>query len=44
MPVESDIPELTGKQVLVQIRHAGVCHTDVHLWAGAFVGRAVLVP
>jgi D-arabinose 1-dehydrogenase-like Zn-dependent alcohol dehydrogenase len=36
MPVESEIPELTGTQVLVKISHAGVCHTDLHLWEGAY--------
>lgn len=36
VPVESDIPGLTGTQVLVKISHAGVCHTDVHLWEGAY--------
>lgn len=36
VPVESEIPELSGSQVLVKISHAGVCHTDVHLWEGAY--------
>lgn len=36
MPVESEIPELEGNQVLVKISHAGVCHTDLHLWEGAY--------
>lgn len=34
--VESEIPELTGTQVLVKVSHAGVCHTDIHLWEGAY--------
>lgn len=36
VPVESEIPELEGTQVLVKISHAGVCHTDIHLWEGEY--------
>ena len=36
VPVESELPELTENQVLVKISRAGVCHTDVHLWEGAY--------
>ena len=28
VPVESDIPGLTGTQVLVKISHAGVCQNN----------------
>ncbi len=30
------LPELTGSEVLVRIRGAGVCHSDLHLWEGHF--------
>ena len=36
VPVESEIPVLLGTQVLVKISHAGVCHTDLHIWEGAY--------
>lgn len=36
VPVESEIPQLEGSQTLVKIIRAGVCHTDVHLWEGAY--------
>lgn len=29
-------PEISGQQVLVRIRHCGVCHTDLHLHDGFF--------
>lgn len=29
-------PEPTGTEVLVQVRGAGVCHSDVHLWEGHY--------
>lgn len=31
---ETPVPK--GREVLVKITHAGVCHTDIHLWDGDF--------
>ncbi len=31
---ENPVPQ--GRQVLLRITHAGVCHSDVHLWKGYF--------
>ncbi|MCV6595182.1 MAG: alcohol dehydrogenase [Silicimonas sp.] len=36
VPVESDLPELTGTQVLVKVARSGVCHTDLHVWEGCY--------
>src|SRR5688572_7780672 len=27
-----------GEQVLVRVRSAGVCHSDLHLWEGGYAG------
>jgi alcohol dehydrogenase, propanol-preferring len=33
-------PKPTGTEVLVEITHCGVCHTDLHFWDGEFnLGR-----
>jgi D-arabinose 1-dehydrogenase-like Zn-dependent alcohol dehydrogenase len=32
--VEETNPTPQGTEVLVRITAAGVCHSDVHLWAG----------
>ena len=32
----SDLPSLTGTQVLVKLDACGVCHSDVHIWDGYF--------
>ncbi|HEY4250220.1 MAG TPA: alcohol dehydrogenase [Roseomonas sp.] len=29
-------PEPAGKQVLLEITHAGVCHSDLHIWEGEY--------
>lgn len=34
--VEKDIPQPTGTEVLVQVKAAGLCHTDLHLWEGYY--------
>ena len=34
--VEIDAPRPTGEQVLVRVRSAGVCHSDLHLWEGGY--------
>ncbi len=32
--IEQPTPEPTGTQVLVEVTHCGVCHSDVHFWEG----------
>ena len=34
--VESELPQPTGDEVLVEISHCGVCHSDVHFHDGYF--------
>lgn len=34
--LELPTPEPTGKQVLLEITHAGVCHSDLHIWEGEY--------
>src|SRR5829696_8398651 len=34
--VESGTPEPTGTQVLLRVRAAGVCHSDLHIWKGGY--------
>ncbi len=34
--IELPTPEPTGKQVLLEVTHAGVCHSDLHIWEGEF--------
>ncbi|MFY7872005.1 MAG: alcohol dehydrogenase [Limnohabitans sp.] len=34
--VEKPIPEPQGTEVLLKVRAAGVCHTDLHLWEGHY--------
>ncbi|MDC0147447.1 alcohol dehydrogenase [Alphaproteobacteria bacterium] len=34
--VESEIPQPTGTEVLIEISHCGVCHSDVHFHDGYF--------
>ena len=29
-------PEPTGKQVLLEVTHCGVCHSDLHVWEGYY--------
>jgi len=29
-------PEPMGQQVLLEITHAGVCHSDLHIWEGGY--------
>jgi len=33
---EVPMPEPTGAQVLVKVSHAGVCHSDLHIWDGYY--------
>jgi propanol-preferring alcohol dehydrogenase len=32
--IELPTPEPTGSQVLLEVTHAGVCHSDIHIWEG----------
>jgi alcohol dehydrogenase/propanol-preferring alcohol dehydrogenase len=34
--IEWPTPEPTGKQVLLEVTHAGVCHSDIHIWEGQY--------
>jgi alcohol dehydrogenase, propanol-preferring len=34
--IDLPTPEPEGSQVLLEVTHCGVCHTDVHLWEGYF--------
>lgn len=34
--IETDTPEPAGKEVLVETRHCGVCHSDLHIHEGFF--------
>ncbi|MGG5885540.1 alcohol dehydrogenase [Falsiroseomonas sp. HC035] len=34
--IEMPTPEPTGKQVLLEVTHAGVCHSDLHIWEGEY--------
>jgi alcohol dehydrogenase/propanol-preferring alcohol dehydrogenase len=34
--IELPTPEPTGKQVLLEVTHAGVCHSDLHIWDGEY--------
>ncbi len=35
-PLEAPTPVPGGTEVLIEVRHCGVCHTDVHLREGSF--------
>lgn len=34
--IEVTRPEPTGSEVLLKVRAAGVCHTDIHVWEGGY--------
>ena len=34
--VEKEIPTPQGSEVLVRVKAAGLCHTDLHLWEGHY--------
>ncbi len=34
--VDWPTPEPVGKQVLLEVTHAGVCHSDLHIWEGEY--------
>ena len=33
---EMDIPKPSGNQVVIKVKAAGVCHSDLHLWEGGY--------
>lgn len=35
---ELDVPEPRGSEVLIRVKSAGVCHSDIHLWEGGYEG------
>ena len=38
--IELPTPEPQGTEVLLEVTHCGVCHSDLHLWEGSFdLGR-----
>ena len=34
--IEKPTPEPTGTEVLIEVTHCGVCHSDLHLWDGYY--------
>ena len=34
--MEMPTPDPTGKQVLLEVTHCGVCHSDLHIWEGYY--------
>ncbi|UFN50337.1 alcohol dehydrogenase [Roseomonas sp. OT10] len=34
--IELPTPEPVGKQVLLEVTHCGVCHSDLHIWEGEY--------
>lgn len=34
--MELPTPEPTGEQVLLEVTHCGVCHSDLHIWEGYY--------
>ena len=36
---ELPVPRSKHDQVLVRVKSAGVCHSDLHLWKGGYVGH-----
>lgn len=32
--VERETPQPVGTEVLVRVKAAGLCHTDLHIWEG----------
>jgi alcohol dehydrogenase/propanol-preferring alcohol dehydrogenase len=35
-PMEFPTPEPVGEQVLIEVTHCGVCHSDLHIWEGGY--------
>lgn len=35
-PLEVETPKPLGREVLLKVRAAGVCHSDIHIWEGGY--------
>ena len=35
-PIDLPTPEPTGTQILLEVTHCGVCHSDLHIWEGYY--------
>ena len=35
-PVDVATPQPVGEEVLIEVRAAGVCHSDLHIWEGSY--------
>jgi len=33
---ELELPQASGNEVIVKVKAAGVCHSDLHLWEGGY--------
>ncbi len=33
---ELETPKASGNEVIVKVKAAGVCHSDLHLWEGGY--------
>lgn len=42
--VETDVPAIGSEDVLIKVRAAGICGTDLHILAGEYEARYPLVP
>ena len=34
--IDLPMPEPTGREILLEVTHCGVCHSDLHLWDGYY--------
>ena len=34
--VDQPTPQPSGTQVLIRVKAAGVCHSDLHIWEGGY--------
>ena len=34
--VDQPTPQPSGTQVLIKVKAAGVCHSDLHIWEGGY--------
>ena len=43
--LEADPPELGPRDVLIEVKNAGICGTDLHIWHGSYaLAQYPLVP
>jgi len=35
-PIEPEVPVPAGTEVLIEVTHCGVCHSDLHIWDGYY--------